>query len=311
MKKACIISGGGSFGAFGAGTLVRINNDYETVVGISTGAMMSPFVAVKDWDVLKKAYTNFTMNNIFDKKWFLPYPITKKGKIRAINIIYALLTGKNSISTSKKLRKSIDEYLTMDHYFDIQKKRKNVIVGVQNVSEKPSKLHYFNALNENFEDFKDWMWGSANAPFFTTIMNKEYVNDGEVRDALWTDGGLTELVALNQVIDGNFDEIDVIVHRPYPNDEMVKNDFNNVIDNVITAIEAMRYDIEFEYFYRKVKELNDKGIKVNVYWLPRKLANNALIFDKTLMTEWFEEGYNTAFDKNRLQVFEATNNNNN
>jgi NTE family protein len=304
MKKACIISGGGSFGAYGAGTIARINNNYDTVIGISTGAMMSPFVSIGAWDVLKEAYTNFTFNNIFDKKWYLPYPINKDGEIRIINILFGLLSGKNSISTSKKLRKSIDKYFTKDHYYQILKNNKNVIVGVQNISDKPSKLHYFNIKDTGFEDFKDWMWGSANAPFFTTIMNKDWTDlDGVVRNGDWTDGGLTELVALNQLKGFDYDDVDIIIHRKMPSNEIETNKVNNLVDNVITAIEAMRYDIEFEYFNNKIKELTAEGLKINVYWLPRKLAKSALLFDKELMNGWYEEGYRTAFDTNRLQVF--------
>ncbi len=51
--RAAVISGGGSMGAYGAGTLAALNKDYDLVCGVSTGALMSPLVALKKWDILK------------------------------------------------------------------------------------------------------------------------------------------------------------------------------------------------------------------------------------------------------------------
>jgi len=76
------------------------------------------------------------------------------------------------------------------------------------------------------------------------------------------------------------------------------------MENVTTSISAMRYDIEFEYFYERIKRLNKQGAKVTVYWLPRKLSQNSMIFDKEEMLSWWEEGYETAFDPKRIEVFE-------
>jgi hypothetical protein len=75
------------------------------------------------------------------------------------------------------------------------------------------------------------------------------------------------------------------------------------MDNVTTAINAMRYDIEFEYFEQKIKELTSRGVTVNVYWLPRKLSANSMLFNEREMLSWWDEGYNTAFDLNRKQVY--------
>ena len=75
------------------------------------------------------------------------------------------------------------------------------------------------------------------------------------------------------------------------------------MENVTTSINAMRYDIEFEYFYERIKRLNRQGAKVTVYWLPRKLSENSMMFNKKEMSAWWEEGYNTTFDSNRIEVF--------
>src|SRR5690242_16435662 len=115
MKRALIISGGGAFGAYGAGTLAAINKDYDIVAGISTGALMSPLVALKKWNVLKTAYTSVNNDKIFDKKWYRPHVFNKKGKLNVLSIFYVLImrmfgrkNSLNSLATTKNMRKLIE-----------------------------------------------------------------------------------------------------------------------------------------------------------------------------------------------------------
>ena len=53
-RKAAVISGGGSWGAYGGGTLARLNADYDTIVGVSTGSLLAPLAALREWEVLKQ-----------------------------------------------------------------------------------------------------------------------------------------------------------------------------------------------------------------------------------------------------------------
>lgn len=306
-KKAVVISGGGSWGAYGAGTLTRIDEDYDTVVGISTGALMSPFVALKEWEILKTAYTSITQDNIFDNCWYKFKPISKKGKIRKFPIIWSLLLGDKSVATSKNLKKLIDLYLSEYLFNKIITSNKEVWVGSQNYAENPSKLHFFNSKNETFDDYKEWMWCSANAPFFTSLVKKSWQDEyGNFHVGQWTDGGLTELVALDQVMkSGKYDEIHIIIHRNKVEHVYEGHKVTNLIENITRGIQAMRYDIEYEHFYNKINKLNEMGTTVKIWWLPRKLSPNALLFEEKLMTEWWEEGYDTAFDENRVDIYPA------
>ena len=42
----------------------------------------------------------------------------------------------------------------------------------------------------------------------------------------------------------------------------------------------------------------NKEIKINFYYTPRQLTENALIFDSQQMTQWWQEGYEFAKAKN-------------
>ena len=65
---------------------------------------------IKEWDLLREAYTSVTDRDIFDKRWYRPMPFKKNGKINYFSIIYALLFKKNSLGTSNALRKTIDKF---------------------------------------------------------------------------------------------------------------------------------------------------------------------------------------------------------
>jgi predicted acylesterase/phospholipase RssA len=303
-KRAAMISGGGSWGAFGGGTLSRLNNDYDTIVGVSTGSLLAPLVALKEWELLRDGYSNVTNKNVFDTFWYKPSPLSDKGKLRKIPIIISMILGQRSIATSNALRKTIDKFFPKVLFDELEKQNKEILVGTQNYAQSPSKIHYFSSQEENYLDFCDWMWCSANFPFFTSLVKKSWVDSkGNFHVGLWSDGGLTDLVGLDRLMNKGYKEIDIILHRTKFVEKLEGHEINSLMDNVTTSINAMRYDIEFEYFYHKIKKLNKQGTKVTVYWLPRKLSNNSMVFNKKEMNGWWLEGYNTAFDENRIEIF--------
>lgn len=306
-KKACVISGGGSWGAYGGGTLARINGNYNTIVGVSAGSLLAPLAALKEWELLKMAYTTVNYNDIFDSCWYKGKPLTKKGKLRKLPILITLIMGQKSVYTSDVLRKTIDKFFSEECFNELQRQGKEILVGTQNFAQIPSKIHYFNSMNENYENFKDWVWSSANFPFYTSLVKKSWRDSlGNFHVGSWSDGGLTDLVGLDQLSMRGYKEIDIILHRTKTVNRFEGNRINSLIDNVTTSINAMRYDIEFEYFYEKIKKLNRQGSKVTIYWLPRKLSTNSMDFNQKEMTVWWDEGYETAFNSDRVEVFEPT-----
>lgn len=316
IKRGLIISGGGAFGAFGVGTLAAINKDYDVVAGISTGALMSPLVSLKKWDVLKEAYTSVTNEKIFDKKWYRPHVFKKSGKLNMFSVLYVLVNRMfgwnndiNTLATTKNMRNLIETFVTTDDYKAIQDQDKEVVVASVNINESPAAVHYFSTKNESFEDFKDWMWTSANAPFVTTLLEKEWFDEADQKYYLgeWTDGGLTEVAPFDYVLQNGITEVDIIMHRAKPVKIKQQGTCSDFLQNVERSIAAMRYDIEFEdgkLESRLAAFAKTNNVKITVYWLPRKLAPNSLVFDKQQMLGWYEEGYNTASDPARIEIFQ-------
>jgi len=305
-KRAALISGGGAWGAYGGGTLAKINGNYDTIIGVSTGSLIAPFAVLREWELLKDAYTNVSDKDVFDACWYKTMPLTKDGRLKKLPVIMSLLLGHKSICTSYALRNTIDKFFPDNLFEELQNQGKEVLVGTQNFAQVPSKVHYFSSIDEEYEEFKDWMWCSANFPFYTSLVKKGWRDAaGNFHVGLWSDGGLTDLVGINQLMGKGYKEIDIILHRTKVTDVLEGKKINNLIDNVTTSITAMRHDIEFEYFYDRINKLNKQGSKVTVYWLPRKLSKNSMVFNKEEMSEWWEEGFNTAFDPQRVEVFEA------
>jgi len=306
-KRACLISGGGSWGAFGGGTLARINGNYNTIIGVSTGSLLAPLTALKEWEILKMGYTSVGSKDIFDSCWYKGKPLTKEGKLRKLPIVMTLLLGEKSICTSNALRKTIDKFFSNENFEELRLQNKEILVGTQNFAQVPSKIHYFSSMDEDYEEFKDWMWCSANFPFFTSLVKKSWKdNKGNFHVGSWSDGGLTDLIGLEELRRKDYKEIDIVLHRTKPIESFEGNKINTLMENVTTSINAMRYDIEFEYFYERIRKLNRQGARVTVYWLPRKLSKNSMSFNKVEMSAWWDEGYETAFDSNRVEIFEPT-----
>lgn len=315
-KKALIISGGGALGAYGAGTLAALNNDYDLVAGTSTGALMSSLVALKKWAVLKIAYTSVTNDNIFDKKWYRPNVFTKKGRLNIFAVLYVLIkrmfgrnNSLNSLGTTRNLRNLIDKFISEGDYNKIKELDKEVVVGVLNINESPSKVHYFSSNCESFEDFKDWSWASANAPFVTTLLEKQWFDHVDQKWYIgeWTDGGLTEVAPFDYVLQHGVDEVDIIMHRVKPVRIKQRELTSDFLQNVERGIAAMRFDIEYEddKFAQELSRFaKENNVIVRVYWIPRVLTSNSLLFDKATMLKWYDEGFATANDENRIDIYQ-------
>jgi predicted acylesterase/phospholipase RssA len=74
VKKALVISGGGSKGAFAGGVAQYLmkerGNDYDLFLGTSTGSLMVSHLSLGMLDELKTLYTNVNQQSIFSNNPF-------------------------------------------------------------------------------------------------------------------------------------------------------------------------------------------------------------------------------------------------
>lgn len=108
--KALVISGGGSKGAFAGGVAEYLINDcgnnYDILVGSSTGSLLLPHLAIGKVDKIKKNYTTVTQKDIFS---ISPFRIRKTNKgfetrINHYNTFLTFLKGCPTFGENETLR---------------------------------------------------------------------------------------------------------------------------------------------------------------------------------------------------------------
>ena len=97
MKKALVISGGGSKGAFAGGVsqylLNKEHKEYDLFIGTSTGSLMISHLALGKLDDLKNLYTNVNQKTIFSNNPFKIKNVSgeKVISIRHLNTLWNFL----------------------------------------------------------------------------------------------------------------------------------------------------------------------------------------------------------------------------
>ncbi|TYP99201.1 putative patatin/cPLA2 family phospholipase [Tenacibaculum adriaticum] len=293
MKKALVISGGGSKGAFAGGVaeylMKKKGKDYDLFLGTSTGSLMVSHLALGMVDELKELYTNVNQRSIFSNN---PFEIKKVHgekviSIRHINTLWNFINGRKTFGESKNLRKLIKEKITKDMYYRIRETHKDVVVTVSNLTE--SKIEYKSIVECTYEDFCDWIWGSCNYVPFMSLLEKNYCQ--------YADGGFGCLIPIREAILRGAKEVDAIILETEItqfNRLPAKNPFSllfDVFDFMLEHVE--RHNITIGKLSAKHND-----VKLNLYYTPTVLTTNSLIFDKKLMSSWWKQGYEHARSEN-------------
>ena len=160
MKKALVISGGGSKGAFAGGVaeylLKEKKNTYDIFLGTSTGSLMVSHLALGKIDALKKIYTEVNQRSIFNVN---PFRITNKNGVTIVNIRHSatllnFIRGSKTFGESKNLRKLISKKITKKIYDAILKEKKEVVVTISNFTA--NRIEYKSIKENTYEDFCDF-----------------------------------------------------------------------------------------------------------------------------------------------------------
>ena len=292
--KALVISGGGSKGAYAGGVaqylIEKEGRNYDMFLGTSTGSLLIPHLAAND---IKKLYTIFT--NVKQKHIFSvnPFVQRKKGsrEFVSINFFSSLLQFikmKRTFGESKALKRNIRRNFTKEEYDLIKKRREDVVVTVSNLSL--NKVEYKSINDFSYEEFCEWIWISCNYVPFMSLA----IKDG----CEYADGGLGCVIPIREAILRGATEIDAIVLESEGLQQqkvLGKNPFSLMISlfgHLLDQVE--KHDITIGKLAAK-----NKNVKLNLYYTPTKLTENSLIFNKSLMESWWEQGYNNAAIKSK------------
>ena len=289
MKKALVISGGGSKGAFAGGVaeylLKEKKNIYDIFLGTSTGSLMVSHLALGKIDALKSIYTQVNQCSIFNIN---PFRITNKNGVTIVNIrhtatILNFLKGSKTFGESKNLRRLISKNITRELYDTILKEKKEVVVTVSNFTA--NRIEYKSIQNNTYEDFCDWIWGSCNYIPFMSLLEKNGHQYG--------DGGFGCLIPIREAIERGAREIDAIILETEIT-QINRMPAKNPFSLLFTVQEFMMEHVEKHNITIGKLSAKQNGVALNLYYTPTVLTTNSLVFEAKKMAKWWKSGYEYA-----------------
>jgi len=290
--RALVISGGGSKGAFAGGVAQYLIQEegkkYDLFLGTSTGSLLIPHLAMGNIDKVYDIYTNVNQRKIFSIN---PFVVKRKeGReyvtINYFNMFWQFVRKKRTFGESQNLRKHIKRNFSEENFDQLKSQVEDVIVTVSNLSK--NRVEYKSIHDFSYEDFCDWIWISCNYIPFMSLANKDGFE--------YADGGLGCVVPIREAIKRGATEVDAIIleaeNMEY-NKVLGKNPFSLMINLFGFLLDQVEYHDIVE---GKLAALNKK-VKLNTYYTPTKLTENSLVFNKKLMGEWWQQGYDHAKEK--------------
>ena len=213
MKRALVISGGGSKGAFAVGILQRLRSLFPTlhfdiIVGTSTGSLIAPLAAAGELDLLEELYTTKTTENVV-MKHRLGDRLNQK-----------------SIYSVEPLWQLIKQYITDNCYNNILQSDTHIyltttclqtqgtVVYTTNPAPEVSSSYKIKTVKDG-EHMRLAVLGSACQPvFMTPIKIDQNYLPGREREFQYVDGGVREYAGIQMAVDQGAKEIFCILLAP-------------------------------------------------------------------------------------------------
>ena len=241
MKRALVISGGGSKGAFAVGVLKELHSlypklDFDIYVGTSTGSLVVSLASINRIDTLEKIYTSITNSDLFIKG----------------NIVDRL--GDTSLFDVTPAWKLIQKYYPDTSYDLLSASGKKVffttaclqtneltIFTNDSSSIRPTDYKVIQTINANH--FRRAMLASACEPvFMNPIQVGRDVPGAANPDYQYVDGGIIEYIGLQMAIDVGATEIFAILLSPEkPN--VLKPQFTNLLDILGETVDILTSEV--------------------------------------------------------------------
>ena len=241
MKRALVISGGGSKGAFAVGVIKQLQQIYPSLVfdiyvGTSTGSLIVPLAAIDEIPLLEEIYTTQSKGTI----------------VKELRIGDRLNT--DSIFDANPLWNLVNKHFTDDRYNTLQASGKtlyinttclqteNITVFTNDISAT-SKPSYETRQIVNSDHFRRAIMASACQPVFmpTIQINKNLPGNAE-KDYQYVDGGVRQYAGIEMAIDAGATEIFTILLSTGAN-EIENNYYGNLFSLMQRTIDIFMTDV--------------------------------------------------------------------
>lgn len=236
-KRALVISGGGSKGAFAVGVLKELYQmypllDFDYYVGSSTGSLVVSLASVGKMDTLQKMYTTVTDRDIYirgniidrvnDVAIFDSTPLWNLINKNFTDEMYEML-----LTSAKKV------FFTT---VCLQTNELNVFSNnIQSVS--PSDYRLVQTINANY--FRRAMLASCSQPvFMQPVKVGKGIPGAKHPEFQYVDGGVLEYVGIQMAIDSGATDILVILLTPEDSQE-VKTEFKDLMSILGETIDIL------------------------------------------------------------------------
>ncbi len=304
------LTGGGSRGAFGTGLLVGWTHrgdipKFDIVTGISTGAVMAPFIFLGE-DELKKVeyfYTKMHTEDVFESSWF---NFLGDGYIMNAKPLKELF--------KKNFNKTFLDKVAKEH-----KKGRRLYIGTTNIDTGQLVVWDMGAIAssnrvDKYERFSNIVYASSALPVYlppqymkVKVKDKEYYQmhvDGGIYSQIFMIGLLVNWgEVLNFKSDANKDfdvTLYAIANRKYRQRDLYKP-VEQAPFSIIEAYVLMEMDLLFDRsVYRLYTSCMQKDIKFKMASIPDKMQDIVVEpteFNPKNMTKLFNVGYQMGLNK--------------
>ena len=278
MKRALVLSGGGSKGAYAVGAvkaLLESGRQYQIVSGVSVGGLIATWIAMSkpenqasEYQGLLDVWYNIKGNKDVYKPW-APWFLT-----------YIWSLWKGGIYNMGPLRKIISNGIDTQKLSSSGVKFSVGVVSLTTGRYKSVLLSDNSLVNPNIID---WIWASA---IFPVLFPPVLIGSEE-----WVDGGLRNVIPIDDVLQDNPDVVDVVITSPIDAgvSQRELGSFVNVLSVGIRAGEIAANEV---YINDIVSRCSSKGIKVNVYAPEGEEVNDdSFSFKPEMIKSVIKKGY--------------------
>ncbi|MGB0600717.1 MAG: patatin-like phospholipase family protein [Flavobacteriaceae bacterium] len=290
--RALVISGGGSKGAFAGGIaqylLEEEKQSYDLFLGTSTGSLLISHLALGKVETIKEAFTQVNQSSIFSNNPFLV--VNKNGveriKINHFNVLKNFIRGRKTFGESFNLRSLIEQQLSIDDFHTLKQTNKEVVVCVANLTG--NSVEYKKLSDCSYIDFLDWIWISCNFVPFMSLTTKEGCE--------YADGGLGCIIPIEKAISLGATHVDaILLDTEFQQTNRVHS--RNPFDALSTIFSFISDRIEVQNIHIGKLVAEDYNASLRMFYTPRVLTTNSLVFNQNQMKAWWKEGFEYAGKK--------------